>query len=228
MPGGVWDFIKGLFDRKSDATQQSHGEQSCNVGPVSGGTVTIVNAKTVTHVANVTAATAEGSPAELVGAVTQLRRTFTKHTLLEISDDIRSVPPLQREDKAKHYVGLWVRWELELANLSPRGEHYSTDEPKTHARLQLIQKGHHYADERYAYVTVKQADVPGIGLADPPGVFVRVVARLEDVDDNSVHLTNAEVELIEGVEALPEGDGAPALPQVPDPTHATRDSRRVV
>lgn len=215
--GSGWlDWLKKLFGGKSEATQQSSGDQAPNIGPVSGGVVTIHNYMTVTHVTNATAPVAAAAAPEQGGAVTQVKRVFIEKTLVEVTDDIASVPPLQRDEKAKHYVGLWVQWELELANLSPQGERYSSDEPKTHARLQFCEDGPGYVDQRFAYAVVKQADVPGLGLRDR-GDFGRVVGRIESAEKSGVQLEEVELEFIERPPALQEGDHSAALPEGSEP-----------
>ena len=215
--GSGWvGWLKKLLGVKSEATQQSHGDQGVNVGPISGGVVNIDNSKTVTHVTDAAPSVVAAGAPEQGGTVTQVKRSFIEKTLVEITNDVASVPPLQQHDKAKHYVGLWVRWELELANLSPQGENYSTAEPKTHARLQFCEEGPGDFDRRYAYAVVKQADVPGLGFRDR-GDFMRLVGRIQSAKEDVVCLEDVELEVIERPSALPKGGDSAALPEGSEP-----------
>jgi hypothetical protein len=108
---------------------------------------------------------------------------------MEIGDAIRKAPPLQREDLAKHYVGLYVEWDTWLDNATRVGEKVNLS----------VRPGEGVGDKGFLTsirCRVSLSEYRELALIKE-GTHIRLSGKIAKAEQWAIELADAELKIIE-------------------------------
>ncbi len=101
--------------------------------------------------------------------------------LPEISAALEKAPPLQKEDVAKHYIGLNVQWETYLFNAE------KDENDNVHLTLDFGPR-----DMHLVYCSVRLSEYRELGVL-PKGAPISIVGRIKKVERKSATLDEVQL-----------------------------------
>lgn len=105
----------------------------------------------------------------------------TSITLAEIIDTLNKAPPLQKDDIAKHYIGLVVQWEMKLFGAEKE------DGDKVRLSLDFGP-----GDLHLVHCTVNLSDYRELGVLQK-GASITVMGRITEIGYKSATLENVQL-----------------------------------